>query len=178
MGSVAEKVLRGTSNPLLLVRATEGTNITGDVALKSIIVPLDGSELAESVLPSVVELAKQLDLEVILFRAYNVPYGIYEGAGAYAVDMERLIADIEAEVQQYLKEKCNTLRKAGLEKASYASREGFSADEIIKYGRKTPDKLIAMCTHGRSGVTRWLLGSVTEAVVRYSGDPVLVVRAG
>ena len=44
-------------------------------------------------------------------------------------------------------------------------------------GRKTPDNLIAMCTHGRSGVRRWMLGSVTETVVRHSGDPVLVLRA-
>jgi nucleotide-binding universal stress UspA family protein len=41
----------------------------------------------------------------------------------------------------------------------------------------TPDNLIAMCTHGRSGVKRWALGSVTEKVVRHSGDPVLVIRA-
>jgi nucleotide-binding universal stress UspA family protein len=45
-------------------------------------------------------------------------------------------------------------------------------------GRKTPNNLIAMCTHGRSGVRRWMLGSVTETVVRHSGDPVLVIRGG
>jgi nucleotide-binding universal stress UspA family protein len=55
---------------------------------------------------------------------------------------------------------------------------GFAADEIIAMGRKTPVSLIAMCTHGRSGVRRWMLGSVTETVVRHSGDPVLVIRAG
>jgi nucleotide-binding universal stress UspA family protein len=65
-----------------------------------------------------------------------------------------------------------------LEKVSYASKEGLAADEIIKFGRSTPDNLIAMCSHGRSGVKRWVLGSVTETVVRHSGDPVLVVRAG
>jgi nucleotide-binding universal stress UspA family protein len=45
------------------------------------------------------------------------------------------------------------------------------------WARETPDNFIAMCTHGRSGVRRWVLGSVTETVVRHSGDPVLVIRA-
>jgi nucleotide-binding universal stress UspA family protein len=54
---------------------------------------------------------------------------------------------------------------------------GYGAEEIIALARKTPDNFIAMSTHGRSGVTRWVLGSVTERVVRHSGDPVLIIRA-
>jgi nucleotide-binding universal stress UspA family protein len=54
----------------------------------------------------------------------------------------------------------------------------MGADEIIALGRKLPDNLIAMCTPGRSGIGRWVLGSVAETVVRHSGDPVLVLRAG
>lgn len=177
LGSVAEKVLRGASAPVLLIRASEGAQTEGEKRLESVIVPLDGSSLAEQVLPSIADLAKQLDLEVILFRAYNIPFGIYDVGASYAVDVERLSADIEADVQQYLEDKRDALTKAGLEKISYASKEGLSADEIIKYGRKTPDKLIAMCSHGRSGVKRWVLGSVTETVVRHCSDPVLVLRA-
>ena len=60
---------------------------------------------------------------------------------------------------------------------SYVAKEGFAADEIISFARKIPDNLIAMCTHGHTGVKRWVLGSVTETVVRHSGDPVLVIRA-
>ena len=63
------------------------------------------------------------------------------------------------------------------EKVSMLIKEGFAGDEIIALGRKTADNLIAMCSHGRSGVRRFVLGSVTETVVRHSGDPVLVVRA-
>jgi len=62
-------------------------------------------------------------------------------------------------------------------KVSHILLVGSGADEIIDLARSTPDNLIAMCTHGRSGVGRWVLGSVTEKVVRHSGDPVLVVRA-
>jgi len=66
----------------------------------------------------------------------------------------------------------------GIAKVSCVTPEGFAADEIISLGQKTPNNLIAMCTHGRSGVKRWVLGSVTEKVVRHSGDPVLVLRHG
>ena len=64
-----------------------------------------------------------------------------------------------------------------LRKFSYVSKEGLSADEIILFGKQTADNLIAMSTHGRSGVKRWVLGSVTETVVRHCDDPVLVIRA-
>ena len=54
---------------------------------------------------------------------------------------------------------------------------GYGAEEIITLARKTPDNFVAMCTHGRSGVKRWVLGSLTDRVVRHSGDPVLIIRA-
>jgi nucleotide-binding universal stress UspA family protein len=69
------------------------------------------------------------------------------------------------------------VKKLGIGKVSCVAKEGFAADEIISLARKSPDNLIAMCTHGRSGVKRWVLGSVTETVVRHSADPVLVIRA-
>ena len=177
LGSVAEKVLRATSNPLLLIRSSDKARADEQASLSSVVVPLDGSDLAEEVLPSVVDLAKKLDLEVILFRAYTVPYAIYGAGGSYTVDQDQLLAAIDIDVSRYLEEKADVLRKAGLEKVFCASKEGLSADEIIKFARRTPDNLIAMCTHGRSGVHRWVLGSVTETVVRHSGDPVLVIQA-
>lgn len=178
LGSVAEKVLRATANPLLLVRAGENAPVNGVQKLDCIIVPLDGSSVAEQVLPLVAEAAKQLDLEVILFRSYNVPYAsYYEGGGSYAVDLPRLSAAIETDVQHYLEERCAALTKAGLVKVTYASQEGLPGDAIIHYARTKPDRLIAMCSHGRSGARRWVLGSVTETVVRHAGNPVLVLRA-
>jgi len=177
LGSVAEKVLRAANNPLLLVRAAKPTT-SGQARLTSVIVPLDGSELAESVLPAVTELAKKLDLEIILFRAFNIPYSIYAGGdGYYAVNFDQLIAEMKDEATTYLEKKTGELKRQGIEKISFLVKEGLSADEIISFGRQTPDNLIAMCTHGRSGPKRWVLGSVTETVVRHCGDPVLVIRA-
>jgi nucleotide-binding universal stress UspA family protein len=177
LGSVAEKVLRGTANALLLVRATDEGKTATAANPKSIVVPLDGSEVAESVLPMVGTLAKKLDLEVVLFRAYTIPYSAYGGGdGYYAIDFNELIAAMKDEAQNYLEKKAVELKKLGVEKVSLVTKEGISADQIIRFGRETPDNLIAMCSHGRSGVKRWVLGSVTETVVRHSDDPVLVLR--
>jgi nucleotide-binding universal stress UspA family protein len=178
LGSIAEKVLRGAPNPLLLVRATDEAKADLVATLKSIVVPLDGSELAESVLPTVAELAKTLKLEVVLFRAYSIPYSAYSSAeGYYAVDYEELLKAMREEAVDYLEKKTEAVKKLGIDKVSCVAKEGFAADEIISLSRKPPDNLIAMCTHGRSGVKRWVLGSVTETVVRHSADPVLVIRA-
>jgi nucleotide-binding universal stress UspA family protein len=178
LGSVAEKVLRGGTNPMLLVRATEEGKTEGTATLKSIVVPLDGSELAEGVLPAVTELAKTLKLGVVLFRAYNIPYNAYAGGeGYYAVNYEELLTAMKDEAVDYLEKKTEAVKKSGVAEVSYVAKEGFAADEIISLAHKSPDNLIAMCTHGRSGVKRWMLGSVAETVVRHSADPVLVLRA-
>ena len=178
LGSVAEKVLRGSANPLVLVRAKEESMSSGDVGFKSIVVPLDGSELAETVIPMVATMAKNLDIEVVLFRAYHIPYNAYAADdGYYAVNYDDLIAGVRDEATEYLDKKVAEMKKLGVAKVSAVSKEGYAGDEIIALGHKTPGALIAMCSHGRSGVKRWMLGSVTENVVRHSDEPVLVVRA-
>jgi len=181
LGSVAEKVLRAASNPTLVVRAKEEKNPAWEMAtLKSVVVPLDGSELAENVLPSVEELAKKLDLEVTLLGVYGVPYGASSaGEGFYTTtQIKAFIGGLRAETLAYLEKKAAELKSKGLDKVSFVAKEGLAADEIISTARRSPDNLIAMCTHGRAGVTRWMLGSVTETVVRHSGGPVLVLRSG
>ena len=180
MGSVAEKVLRGATNPLLLVRGDEEGKSDGAATLKSIVVPLDGSKLAETVLPRAIDLAKKLGLEIVLTRAYQIPLSAATYAGgdaAYIPNPNALMNVVKDEAGAYLEAKVNELRQNGIEKVSSILLVGSGADEIIDLARTTPDNLIAMCTHGRSGVKRWALGSVTEKVVRHSGDPVLVVRA-
>jgi len=179
LGSVAEKVLRGETNSLLLVRASEAARTDGEAVLKSVIVPLDGSALAETILPVVEEAATKLQLEVVLFRAYAVPFGAYTvGEGFYdPLNLEAFLARLREETVNYLERKTTELKRNGLAKVSFVAKQGLSADEIIKFAGETPDNLIAMCSHGYSGVKRWVLGSVTETVVRHLCDPVLVLRA-
>lgn len=177
LGSVAEKVLRGTANALLLVRASAEGRSMKEAAVQSITVPLDGSQLAESVLPIAAAIAQAKRLGVTLFRAYELPASAYYGSEDYLPNYEDLKNNLKKEVEAYLGTKIEELRSRGVEDASFYVSEGSGPDEIISYARKKPDTLIVMCTHGRSGVKRWVLGSVTEKVVRHSGDPVLVMRA-
>jgi nucleotide-binding universal stress UspA family protein len=177
LGSVAEKVLRATANPVLLIRAKENGKSEGEASLKSLIVPLDGSELAESVLPLAAGLASKLDLDVILFRGYNTPYSVYGyGYGYFAIDVDKVTAEMKKDAHVYLEKKAAELKNLGIGKIACITREGNSADDIIKVARETPNSLIVMCGHGRSGVRRWVLGSVTETVVRHADNPVLVLR--
>jgi nucleotide-binding universal stress UspA family protein len=138
---------------------------------------LDGSDLAERVLPVAIELAKQRDLEIVLIRAYNIPTSAYAGIEGYALPMDDLLKDMRDEACEYLENKVADVKKRGIARVSFAAKEGLPADEIISFAKNLPGGLIAMSTHGRSGVRRWVLGSVTETVVRHSENPVLVIRA-
>jgi nucleotide-binding universal stress UspA family protein len=176
LGSVTEKVLRGSHNPLFLVRAHEEGATDGAAMIKSIVVPLDGSELAESVLPTAMEFAKALDLEVVLWRAYELAGSAYQGNEDYLPNYDEMLRQVKAEAESYLAEKAAALKAAGLSRISAIALEGSGAEEIVRYTQTHRDALIVMCTHGRSGISRWVLGSVTERVVRHSDDPVLVVH--
>ncbi|MBI4526035.1 MAG: universal stress protein [Deltaproteobacteria bacterium] len=175
LGSVADKVIRGATNHVLLIRASDEGKTDGEAVLNSAIVPLDGSPLAEKVLPYVEDLARKMKLKVILIRAYALPPAVT--GDEYGTYTEELIGKLEAEAGDYLAAKVKEIKRRGIENVSSVVDLGYGAAEIITLARKTPDNLIAMCTHGRSGIKRWVLGSVTERVVLHSGDPVLIIRA-
>jgi len=177
MGSVAEKVLRGTTVPLFLVRAGDEAVAGRTADIKSIVVPLDGSALAESVLATVGEVAKMLNSEIVLCRAYELAATAYYGSEDYLPKYDEMLRELKDEVEGYLKKKTEGLKADGLAKVSWVALEGSGAEAIVRYANARPDVLIAMCTHGRSGVSRWTLGSVTEKVVRHADEPVLVLHA-
>jgi nucleotide-binding universal stress UspA family protein len=175
LGSVADKVLHGATNHLLLIRASDQGKTDGEAPLKTVIVPLDGSPLAEQALPVVVDLAKKMDLQVVLVRAYALPPTISaEDYGYYSAE---LLDHLESEARDYLQGKINEIKQKGIATVTSVVNTGYGAEEIITLARNTPDNLIAMCTHGRSGIQRTVLGSVTDRVVRHSGDPVLIVQS-
>ena len=175
LGSVAEKVLRGTTKPLFLVRAA-AAKASPQRIINSIVVPLDGSSLAEQILPTVSNWAQALDVEVTLIRAFEFPASAYYGSENYLPDYGAFREEARKEAADYLKEKADSLVSEGVRTVSTRTIEGPAADEIISYAQTAPRAVIAMSTHGRSGVRRWILGSVTEKVVRHGNDPVLVVR--
>lgn len=177
MGSVAEKVLRGTKSSLFLVRAGDEATAGRPASVKSILVPLDGSELAESALPTVSELAKELDVEIVLCRAYELAATAYYGSEDYLPKYDEMLQELKADVEGYLSKKAEELKAGGLTKVSWVALEGSGAEEVVRYANARPGILVGMCTHGRSGVSRWTLGSVTEKVVRHADGPVLVLHA-
>jgi nucleotide-binding universal stress UspA family protein len=175
LGSVAEKVLRGATNPLLLVRATKDGKSEGETTIKRVIVPLDGSPMAEKVLPYVTALAKKIMFVTVLLRAYNLKQ-VISTFEEYIPDWDVLEAEAKAEAKSYLGSKVRELKGQGLIDVSTRASDKEPAQEIIDLAGE-PSSLVAMCTHGRSGLKRWVLGSVTEKVVRHSSSPVLVIPA-
>jgi nucleotide-binding universal stress UspA family protein len=87
-----------------------------------------------------------------------------------------LAEKIKGEATDYLQAKVEELQAEGIERASFVVIEGNGSEEIIELAQKTANTMVAMSSHGRSGIGRWVLGSVTDRVVCYSGDPVLVIR--
>ncbi len=184
LGSVAEKVLHAAKNDLLIMRPAEGRT-AGEASLKTFLVPLDGSERAEKVLPTVSGLAGRLAASVLLARViirlyFPAPEAVAPVFGTAIPDQKWLWAEARAKAMQYLDEKVEQLRAEGLAQVSSVVLDGGpegAAAEILDLAAKTEDNIVVMSTHGRSGVGRWLLGSVVERVVRYSKGPVLVVRS-
>lgn len=176
LGSVAEKVLRGTKNPLLLVRAGKSGESVGEARLERVIVPLDGSPLAEKTLPHAAALAKAMNLDMVLFRSYTLTQ-IISTYDDYIPDWNKLEAVSKGEAISYLDQKVLELKQNGLTHVSPLVSEGEAAEQIIDLAKRTADSLVVMCSHGRSGVGRWVLGSVAERVARHSIGPVLFIRA-
>ena len=176
LGSVAQKVLQASTNPLFLIRPRKET-LAQDARLNTVILPLDGSHLAEKIFPHVIYLANRLRLEVVLIRTYSLPTtGYFLATGVSPPAIGELGERIKAEATDYLKAKVEELQAEGIDKVSFVAVEGKGPEEIIDLARKTANNIVAMSTHGRSGIGRWVLGSVTDRVVCYSGDPVLVIR--
>lgn len=136
-----------------------------------ILVPLDGSGLAEAVLPHVERLAIADNAQVVLL-AVVVPVRLYTDAAInYPIDEDQQVSEAE----QYLKAVAARLGELGLRTESVV-RYGGAADEILAFAKETGADLIAMSTHGRSGLGRWVFGSVADKVLRAARIPLLVFR--
>jgi len=141
---------------------------------KKILVPLDGSKIAEGVLPHATHLAQSEGAQIVLLHVAPNPSQAFAFADPYIA--QRAIESEEALAREYLPGIETRLRTDGL-KVSIEFRSGSPGEAILRAVDELGAGLIAMSTHGRTGPSRWLLGSVAERVVRYSKVPVLLVRA-
>ncbi len=146
---------------------------------KRILVPLDGSALAEQILPHVQALARCTGAEVILLRVPEYTYKrAVEFDGPFLWPPLPLQDNCETgceEATAYLNKVKLKLPMHGVP-VSTVVREGHIAQVIIEFARETGADLIAMSTHGRTGLSRAVFGSVAEEVLRLGGKPVLLIR--
>jgi nucleotide-binding universal stress UspA family protein len=143
---------------------------------KKILVPLDGSELAECVIPHVETVVKgPKDCKVILFRVVPpLRLGGIESRISPA-ERTRLEEDSLNVAREYLEKVAKGLRSEGI-KVEIDAVLGEAKEELVEYAEQNEIDLIIIATHGRSGVGRWVWGSVAERVMHASCVPVLMVR--
>jgi nucleotide-binding universal stress UspA family protein len=141
---------------------------------KKILVPLDGSELAKKALDEAEMLANCFGAEIILFQVvpFMPIYGSPELVTPLIVDEKQKEA-----VEKYLANLTEELRKRGLRATAMVRTGQQVALEIIDFAKEVGTDLIVMCTHGRSGITRWVLGSIALKVLTRAETPILLIRS-
>jgi nucleotide-binding universal stress UspA family protein len=142
---------------------------------RRILIPLDGSETAEAILPFAEALAGPLDAEVVLLRVVE-PISPAEAMASAGIVTPDTLTLRELEAKAYLFDLEGRLARKGLRTRTRLAL-GAPADWILTVAGDTGADLIAMATHGRSGLRRVVLGSVAETVLRASPVPVLLVPA-
>ena len=176
-GSIADRVARESPVPVLMIRPDACEH--RPPLVRRLLVPLDGSALAEEALPVAAEIAKRLDVPVHLVQAIDLAAALASlcGEGLFAISPSGEVYQEMADALQHGAE--DTLQSA----AARLAREGVTATwEVLSESpylaiadASTPGDVIVMTSHGRGGVLRWLLGSVAEKLVREAPVPVVLV---
>lgn len=174
-GSVADRVIRTASQPVFLVRPA--TELPADGEVRRILLPLDGSPLAERALAPATALARDWGVELLLLQAVK-PLTDREFAMLYASweSPDTVYAHRQTAAERYLAEVQRRLRVAGVSSSTLVD-EGHAADLILDTAEAEDVDIIVMSTHGRSGMSRWVYGSVADKVLREATCPLLLIRA-
>lgn len=176
IGSVAENIVTEASIPVLLIRSKRlrETEANKTKTFHHILVPLDGSSLGESALQHAGILALKLDATINLLHVIHSFDGL--GFDMPGYDLKIMTKKLNDSGKKYLKNISEKLKKKGI-KTSSKIIVGNPATTIIDYALQEKVDLVAMSTHGRSGITRWVLGSVADKVLRESSLPLWLVRS-
>ncbi|SEO68847.1 Nucleotide-binding universal stress protein, UspA family [Halorientalis persicus] len=171
VGSVTERVVRLADAPVLTARA--GVELGPAGGCDDVLIPTDGSDLASVAVEHGIAIAEQFDARVHAVSIVDV--GDLAMRVEYTPPTEALerVRDQRTEATEAIADRA---REAGLEVRT-AVREGFPAEDLIEYADEEGIDLLAMGTHGRTGLNRFLLGSTTERIIRHADAPVLAVNA-
>jgi nucleotide-binding universal stress UspA family protein len=176
LGSITNKVVQRSHIPVFLVRSSQPAKTPADKELRNTLLTLDGSHFSEAIIPYVEKLAKVMDSEVVILRVVE-PAKLPQLA-AYA-DREKyekeFIDKLRKEAKRYLDQKKTALARKGI-KVNSALLEGKADEAILQYAEDKSVNLIALTTHGFSGITKWAYGSVASRIIEASSKPTLLVR--
>ena len=139
---------------------------------KRILLPLDGSAMAEQALSHAIAQAQQFEATLILLRVFE-PFPHVRGMSAS--DLDSIKQQTNEWAQEYLDQHVADIREKGIS-VQAAIVEGRPDVTILQFGEEHQVDLIVICSRGRSGLSRWLMGSVADRVVRGATVPVLLVR--
>ena len=174
LGSMADKVLRITNRPVALIRVKGARpDVREKGMLNKILVPLDGSKAGESVIPYVEELASKLGAEVTVLQVLS-PDRFIE-----TIEQLERLESFRVSSKEYLEKVTTQLKQKGIAaKAEFKEVEmGTVEEEIIKLADESATDVVAMSSHGLSGVGRWSFGSVADRVLYEGNTPIMLVRA-
>ena len=177
MGSVTDKVLHTTSKPMLIVRGSEQNPAAAAAKFRNVVVPLDGSPVAEQALGTVGALAKAMKLKVTIARVTPPASSYYQYSEYPAINFGQFAEEVDKDANKYLEAVEQKLKRDGVGQVDKVLLHGNAAAAIIDEIKKIPDSFVIMTTHGLSGVKRAVIGSVTDRVVTESDRPVLVVTS-
>lgn len=180
IGSVADRLVRLLEQPMLLVRPQASRGAPSAAMVRRILIPLDGSPLAASVLEPATSLGELLGAEFTLLRAVVLAPPVVLPFPGVIVPPEAAgdSTKLQLEATRYLRDVAHGLRLRGLEVATAVEVAGNPVSAIAEYAERHAADLIALATHGYGGATRFLLGSVADKLLRTATVPLLVWRPG
>jgi len=179
-GSIASRLLQAATMPVLLVRAAKlKRKAQRKVLFNRVLLPLDGSVAGEAAVTYVGELMSRLESEVTLFGVISSGQHIRSVGGLdYISYPEEQMEMFKKEAEEYLNGVYRRLkRRKGTVKVTIEVVAADVGQEIIKFAEEKGVDLIAVSSHGHSGIEKWVFGSITNKVVQASKAPVLVVKA-
>ena len=175
VGSITTTILPSAQVPVLVVHPPEGEGLP-DTAIESIIVPLDMSSRSEEALPLAAGLTETLGLETTVVTCIPSPTQMYTGSVPEVYPYpDDLVQQAQDASDEYLQALSSALSEGRNLEVQSATLEGGPASRIVECAQEQSNSLIAMCTQGHASLGRWVLGSVTDSVIRTGNTPVLVV---
>jgi len=185
LGSTTDELIRSTNVSVIAIHpGATPPDLVKDPAIKHLLIPLDGTPLAEQILEPALAFGKAMEADYTLLRVVTPVYPVTLPAepaifGNVAIDImdrvEKMHAELKKEASEYLDKVASRLRGEGLKVHLRVTIEEQPGVAILE-NAKPPIDMIAIETHGRGGLSRLLLGSVADKVIRGSTLPILVHR--